>query len=96
VSLFVVQHHHSPERCPAADPQMAPMLLTHLSSENSSKYGVSIHGEGVVDGAHTLYLILEAPDRAKVEEFMTPFAMAGEVSVQAASPCEVVVGRGAC
>ena len=31
MSLFVVEHQHSAETCPAGDPQMAPMLLQILS-----------------------------------------------------------------
>jgi hypothetical protein len=94
--LFVVTHQHDAETCPAGDPQMAPMLLQHLSPSNAASFGVSIHSEAVVDGGHTLYLILDAPDGESVERYMTPFAMAGSVEVQPASPCEVVVARAAC
>jgi len=29
------------------------MLLKHLSPENTKQYGISIHGEAVVNNAHT-------------------------------------------
>jgi hypothetical protein len=82
--LFVAEHSHAPEKCPAADPQMGNMLLGHLSSANAANYDV------------TLYIILEAPDRERVMQFMAPFAQAGIVEVHGASPCEAVVGRGGC
>lgn len=94
--LYVTRHTHAEETCPAKDLQMAPMLLAHLSARNAEKSGVNIHGEAVIDGAHTLYLILDAEDKDAVNEFMGPFAMVGEVEVLEASPCERVVARGAC
>ena len=94
--LFVVRHRHDAERCPARDPKMGAMLLSHLGEESARKHGVSIHGEAVVDGAHTLYLIAEAPDRSTIDAFMAPFAMAGEVEVMSGSACEAVVARGSC
>ncbi|HUI28898.1 MAG TPA: DUF3303 family protein [Candidatus Acidoferrales bacterium] len=96
MALFVVQHKHSSETCPARSKEMGGMLLSHLSSRNAESYGVRIKGEGVINGKHTLYLIIEAPDEQQVKKFMEPFAMAGSVEVMSASPCEVVVERGAC
>jgi hypothetical protein len=96
MSLFVVQHQHPADTCPAGHPEMGPMLLQHLSHDNASRYGIDIHGEAVVDGAHSLYLILEAPDREKVEEFMAPFAQAGTVDLLPSNRCEVVVARATC
>ena len=61
MKLFVVQHKHPAEKCPAGDSQMAPMLLSHLSTKNAKKFGVHIQSEAVIDGGHTLYLTLEAP-----------------------------------
>jgi hypothetical protein len=94
--LFVAQHTHAPENCPAADPQMGNMLLGHLSPANAARQGINIQAEAVIDNAHTLYIILEAPDRERVMQFMAPFAQAGTVEVHGASPCEAVVGRGGC
>lgn len=96
MSLYVVQHQHPAEHCPARNSQMAPMLLAHLSPANAQQFGLTIKGEAVIDGGHTLYLIVDAPDQQRVREFMQPFAMAGSVDVMPASPCEVVVARGDC
>jgi len=96
MALFVVQHKHSSEACPAQSKEMGGMLLSHLSPKNAETYGLEIKGEGVVNGKHTRYLLLEAANEQQVEKFMEPFAMAGSVEVMPASPCEVVVERGTC
>ena len=96
MGLFVVQHKHPAERCPARDPRMGAMLLQHLSPANAKKHGLTIHGEAVVNNAHTLYMIIDGPNREAVTRFMQPFAQAGSVEVLAASPCEEVVGRHGC
>jgi hypothetical protein len=96
MSLFVVQHRHSPESCPASDPIMAPMLLSQLSEQNAQRLGVTIQSEAVINGGHTLYLTLEADDKESVERLMKPFAEFGAVDIQAASHCEAVVERGGC
>lgn len=96
MSLFVVRHSHSEETCPARDPQMGSMLLQHISSANAEKHGIKIQGEAVVNGAHTMYMIVDAADEEKVNQFMGPFAQAGSVEVMPASLCETVVGRQGC
>ncbi len=96
MSLFVVKHEHAAEACPAGDPQMGPMLAQHVSHEGAEKFGLTLHGEGVIDGGHTLYLILDAADKSSVDAFMGPFSNFGSVEVLPASPCEVVVKRAAC
>ncbi|MBI4428725.1 MAG: sulfite oxidase [Ignavibacteriales bacterium] len=96
MSLFVVQHRHSPETCPAKDKQLAPMLVKHLSQQNADRSGIRIHSEAVIDGAHTLYIILEASNREAVNRFMQPFSQVGSVEILQASHCETVVERGAC
>ncbi|MGA7672685.1 MAG: DUF3303 family protein [Nitrolancea sp.] len=94
MSLFVVQHQHSAETCPARDPQMGPMLLTHLSAKNAAAHDVKIHGEAVINGAHRLYLIVDAPGEEQISQLMRPFSQVGTVEIFPASPCEAVVGRG--
>ena len=97
MALFVAKHQHEPDTCPAKDPVMGPMLLQHVSRANAAEqFGVNIHGEAVIENAHTLYLIVDAEDQAHVEKFMGPFAQVGTAEVLTANPCEVVVGRAAC
>ena len=96
MKLFVVKHQHGADGCPAADPKMGPMLLKHVSRDNAVTMGMKLHGEAVVDGAHTFYLILEATDEGKVKEFMYPFSEVGSVEIMPANTCEVVVSRAKC
>src|SRR5437660_9419505 len=96
MALFVVQHEHAAESCPASDPQMGAMLLNHLSRPNVRRHGIEILGEAVIDADHALYMIVEARDRGLVDEFMKPFAMVGTVDIHAASTCVRVVASGGC
>ena len=96
MSLYFVRHQHSPENCPAKDPQMGSMLLTHINPMNARKFGVNLIGDAVLDGQHTFVIIAEADSPANVENFMQPFKMAGPVEISPASTCEVVVERLGC
>ena len=96
MSLFVVEHKHAAESCPAGHPEMGPMLLKHISPANAATFGVTVQAEAVVDGAHTFYLIVEADDKEKVEKFMAPFSQAGTVEILPSNSCEKVVERKVC
>ena len=96
MALFVVTHVHTAEACPSGDKEMAPMLLQLLSAPTASKFGVEIQASAVLDGKHTLQMILEAGDSAKVQEFMAPFGQMGTVEIAPANRCETVVERGRC
>jgi len=96
MALYVVRHHHAAERCPAQDPYMGATLLNHMSRPNVRVHGVEIKGEAIVQGEHTLYLIVEAPDEACLREFMSPFQEAGSVDIYPASTCARVVASGGC
>jgi hypothetical protein len=96
MSLYFVKHQHDAETCPARDPEMGQMLLTHISHQNARKFGVNIQGDAVLDGQHTFVLILDAADKSQVENFMQPFQMAGPVEIWPASECETVVERAGC
>jgi len=96
MSLYFVRHQHSAETCPAKDPQMGAMLLTHISPMNARKFGVNLIGDAVLDGQHTFVIIAEADAPGMIENFMQPFSMAGPVEITPASSCEVVVERLGC
>jgi uncharacterized protein with GYD domain len=96
MSLYFVRHQHAAETCPAKNPEMGRMLLQHLSKANARKFGIELHGEAVLDGQHTLVLILEADQKEYVKQFMAPFAQAGSVEILPASLCEAVVERAGC
>jgi DMSO/TMAO reductase YedYZ molybdopterin-dependent catalytic subunit len=96
MALFIVRHQHAAERCPATDPYMGATLLNYLSRPNVRKYGITIQGEAVVHGQHTMYMIVESSDETRIREFMQPFAQAGDVDVYAAATCAGVVSSGGC
>lgn len=96
MSLYFVQHTHSPENCPAKDPSRGTSLLAHLGQKNASTHGVRILADAVLDGKHTFNLILEAEDEARVRSFLAPFAAAGTLEITPASHCESVVEREGC
>lgn len=96
MSLFVVQHKHEADACPAGHPEMGPMLLKHISPANASSFGVAVQSEAVLDGLHTFYLIVDAAGEGNIKEFMAPFFQVGTVEIWPASSCEKVVERGEC
>lgn len=96
MALFIVRHQHPHERCPAQDPYMGATLLNHLSRPNVRRYGLEMLGEAVVQGEHTLYIIVQADDESRVREFMRPFQMAGSLDIYPASTCARVVASGGC
>lgn len=96
MALFVVQHEHSPETCPAGHPEMGPALVKHVSPTNAAQFGVTVLADAVLDGKHTFNLILEAESEDRIREFMAPFSQAGNVDIYPASSCEQVVNRAQC
>ena len=96
MSLFIVRHQHAADGCPAQDPFMGAALLNHLSRPNVRKFGLQIQGEAVVQGEHTMYLIVDAVDENRLREFMQPFQMAGTLDIYPASTCVRAVASGGC
>src|SRR5215510_1064287 len=94
--LFIVRHQHAPDGCPAQDPFLGASLLNHLSRPNVRKFGVQIQGEAVVQGEHTMYMIVEAVDENRLREFMQPFQTAGSLDIYPASTCVRTVASGGC
>jgi DMSO/TMAO reductase YedYZ molybdopterin-dependent catalytic subunit len=94
--LFIVRHQHPADGCPAQDPFMGASLLNHLSRPNVRKFGLQIQGEAVVQGEHTMYLIVEAADEDRLRDFMQPFQMAGSLDIYPASTCVRAVASGGC
>ncbi|HET9567444.1 MAG TPA: molybdopterin-dependent oxidoreductase, partial [Vicinamibacterales bacterium] len=94
--LFIVRHQHAADGCPAQDPLMGASLLNHLSRPNVRKFGLQIQGEAVVQGEHTMYMIVEAADEKRLREFMQPFQMAGSLDIYPASTCVRTVASGGC
>ncbi len=96
MSLFIVIAKHSPESCPAGNPEMGKMLLSHIHQENADKFGIKIQATAGAESQHTLHMIMDAADSQKVDEFMTLFAQMGSVEVMPGITCEAIVARGRC
>lgn len=94
MALFVAEHSHPADRCPAANPQLAPQLLALIA--NAGRGGIHVRGEAVTNGGHHLYLIVEGADADAVSKYFAPFGQIGSLKVTPASHCEEVVRRGAC
>jgi hypothetical protein len=94
--LFIADHQHPADRCPAGNPEMAPALLQIVNAGNAKKQGITIHGDGVVTGKHHMYVIVDGPDAESVRRYFAPFGMVGTLEVLPASHCEDVVARGRC
>ena len=94
--LFVVEHTHPANACPAHNPQIAPALLQIVSPTNAAKAGLTIRGDAVANGGHHLYVLLEGPNPESVQKYFAPFGQLGTLQVTPASHCEQVVARGSC
>jgi uncharacterized protein DUF3303 len=94
--LYIAEHTHPAESCPAGNPQMAEALLQIVNATNAAKAGIQIHGDAVANGGHHLYLIVDAVNEGSVRQYFAPFAQLGTLEITPASHCEEVVDRGHC
>jgi hypothetical protein len=94
MALYVAEHTHPPESCPAGNPQAAAGLLALI--KGAGNHGIRIHGDAVTTGKHHLYIIVEANNEQTVRGYFAPFGQMGSLTLTPASHCEEVVTRGAC
>ncbi|HYM15407.1 MAG TPA: DUF3303 family protein [Dehalococcoidia bacterium] len=94
--LYFADHKHTAETCPTRQPKMMQMLGQHVSQENASKFGITIHSDVVMPGEHHLMMVLAAPSQEPVDQFMQPFSMVGTVQVTEVRTCDQVVASGRC
>ncbi len=94
MSLFVAEHTHPAERCPARNPEMAQGLLAIIA--NARKAGIKIRGDAVTDHQHHLFIIADADSAETIQNHFAPFGQMGTLTVTPASHCEEVVARGEC
>ena len=96
MSLYFVQHQHSPDACPAKDPQQGSMLLNHIDKASARRFGLNILSDAVLDNQHTFVLVIDADNPGQIESYMEPFKQVGSVDIWPASTCETVVEREGC
>ena len=93
MALYLVEHHHSAESCPAQNVEMANALAGHIAPENAAKFGVRVVSDAVVEGEHTLFLVVDSDSQDKVEAYVAPFKQAGPTTIKPAITCDIVAGR---
>jgi hypothetical protein len=95
IALFVVQHRHPPDRCPASSGS-GPLLLSQVSAATAARFGVTIEAEALMDGEHLLLLVVQAANREAVERFLAFLPGPGYLQVLSACSAEEAVQRGGC
>jgi hypothetical protein len=95
IALFVAEHRHSPEWCPAS-PGSGPLLLSRVSAATAARYGVTIEAEALIDGEHLLLLVVRAASPEAVERFLAFLPGPGCLRVLPARTAEEAVEHGAC
>ncbi len=85
--MFMVEHTHPAETCPAKNPEMVRQLSSHVTQENADKFGVKILADFVREVDHTMVLVLEADSPDKVTNFALPFLHAGPITVKEGETC---------
>ncbi len=94
MALYFFRHQHTEETCPTKNRPMMLQLLQHTSQAGADPFGVTIHGEAVIQNEHTLVMILEADSEEAVRQYAQPFSMIGSVEIKPAATCEQVVDTG--
>lgn len=95
IGLFVAQHRHVPEACPAL-PDSGARLLSHVSAATAARYGVTIEAEAFIGADHVLLLVVAAVSQEVVERFLAALPGAGDLIVRPAFTAEEAVERGGC
>ena len=93
--MFVAQHRHPPEQCPASSGS-GRLLLSRVSAATAARYGVTIEAEALIDGEHLLLLVVQAASQDAVERFLTFLPGPGCLRVVSACSAEEAVQRGGC
>ncbi len=93
--MFVAQHRHPPDRCPASSGS-GPRLLSRVSAATAARYGVTIEAEALIDGEHLLLLVVQAASQEAVERFLAFLPGPGYLQVLPACSAEEAVQRGGC
>jgi hypothetical protein len=95
IALYVIQHRHSPDQCPASSAS-GPLLLSRVSATAAARYGVTIEAEALIEGEHVLLLVVQAAGQEAVERFLAFLPGPGCLRVLPACSAEEAVQRGGC
>ncbi len=87
MGLYLVEHKHTAETCPAKNPDMVRALAGHMTDANAAKFGVKILADWVNEPEHTVILVLEAASPENAAKFALPFLNVGSITIRAGSTC---------
>jgi hypothetical protein len=79
--LFHVTHTHTPESCPAHDPERARETFGKVLS-SAEGIGVKLIGAWVDAPAHAVYLVVEADSVEKLSELFFPALTIGHADIR--------------
>ncbi|UCC60543.1 MAG: hypothetical protein JSV02_01575 [Dehalococcoidia bacterium] len=82
--LFHVTHVHTPESCPAHDPEKARNTFGKVLS-SAEEVGVKLLGAWVDAPSHTVYLVVETDSVSKLSDLFFPALAIGSADI---SPVE--------
>jgi uncharacterized protein with GYD domain len=91
--MYLIEHTHPAETCPARNPDMVRQLDAHVTDANAEKYGVKILADFVREVEHSMMLVLEADSPDKATNFALPFLMAGPITIKTGETCSQVARR---
>lgn len=94
MALFLVEHIHTDETCPARSTEgvkmMGDLVLGH---EHARRTGVRFLTDYMVKGKHRLMLFIEADSLLNAENYAKPFRMVGSTNVYPLTKCEEVIAE---
>jgi len=79
--LFHVTHVHTPESCPAHDPERLRATFGKIFA-NAEQIGVKLVGVYVDAPAHTIYFIVEADAAEKLRDLFDPGLNIGRAEIR--------------
>jgi hypothetical protein len=90
MALYLVEHTHTAENCPAKNPDMVRQLSDHVTPANARRYDVKIIADWVNDVEHRAVFVLETDSEDKAAKFARPFQTIGTVKVSLGITCAEV------
>jgi hypothetical protein len=89
--LFHLTHMHTPESCPAHNPEgMKKMALLMTSAEEK---GIRIHGMYTCTWEHTIYGVIEAESADALEAWCDPALEIGRATITPVTDAVVTLKR---
>ena len=79
--LFHVTHVHSPESCPAHDPELVRDTLGKLLT-GAEQSGVKLVGAWADGPGHTLYFVVETDSASKLFDLFYPTLRMGSAEIR--------------